>query len=85
MLTASTALPQADRGDALLESMGDPLITSLGHSFQLVILPDQKASMALLLWLMQRNTQSGLGACVLQAPQASSPAHCMRTRRASPT
>ena len=72
-LTAGTVLHQAGIFDALSESMGDHLIFPIDHGFQLVILPDQKAAIALL-WLLQHETQSGIVAFVLQAPQSSSPA-----------
>src|SRR5258708_22256870 len=72
-LTAGMPLHQAGIFDALAESMGDHLIFPIDHGFQLVMLPDQKASIALL-WLVQHEAQSGIVAFVLQAPQSSSPA-----------
>ena len=53
--------------------MGDHFISPIDHGFQLVILPDQKAAIALL-WLLQHETQSGIVAFVLQARETSSPA-----------
>src|SRR5216683_2498514 len=70
-LTAGTALHQAGIFDVLSESMGDHLIFPIDHGFQLIILPDQKTSIALL-WLVQHETQSGIVAFVLQAREASS-------------
>ena len=53
--------------------MGDHFISPIDHGFQLVILPDQKAAIALL-WLLQHETQSRIVAFGLQARKTSSPA-----------
>jgi hypothetical protein len=53
--------------------VGDHLVLPINHGFQLILLPDQEAAIALL-WLLQHETQSGIVAFVLQAREPSSPA-----------
>ena len=72
-LTVGTALHQSGIFDALSESMGDHLIFPIDHRFQLILLPDQKAAIALLR-LLQHEAQSGIVAFVLDAGKSSSPA-----------
>ncbi len=64
-LAAGFALHQSGIFDAASQPMRDDLIFPIDHRFQLLILPDQQASIALF-WLLQHEAQPGIVTLVLE-------------------
>jgi hypothetical protein len=69
-LATGTALHQTGIFDAVPEPICDHLIPPINEGWQVVLLPDQVACIALF-WLLQHETQTGVVALVLDAVESA--------------